>query len=129
MSRPIIDYQRARSLGFPARPRPGQIVYDPRTRIAWKWYDDNLEGLGDLGFWGALIGAVATLGTSLLGGGGKSKKEAEQLKQANDQLAQQNAQLQAALDAKSKEFNLQKFMKKNGAIIFIGIAAVVLLKK
>lgn len=102
--------------GFPADPKPGQWVVDTKGTV-WMWYPpDALGGLGDLGFWGALIG----LGTSLVGGlfgGNKSKKEMEQAKQI---IEQQQAQI-AALEAKQKAS--QGFLTKKN-VILIGFVLV-----
>lgn len=79
----VLSEEGAARRGFPDDPRPGERRIDPVSGEVFTWFEEE-NGLGDLGFWGALVG----LGSSLLGGlfgGGKSKQQLEQAKQTIEQ--------------------------------------------
>ncbi len=82
-----LSYGEGLRIGLPAKPRRGQAVRDTATGVTYVWIDE--PGLGDLGFWGALLGAVAGPLASLFGGGGPKPDNA-----ARQQLQQQQGQLQ-----------------------------------
>jgi hypothetical protein len=111
--------------GFPPTPRPGQIVRDTAGTV-WQWFPDEGGQLGELGFWGAILGAATGIIGAFKGSGDKKKlQEAEQI------IQQQQAYIQQleAQPKKSAGINLKKFMKKNGAILVIGLVAYMMLKR
>lgn len=76
--------------GFPINPAPGQRIVDPQTGLVFTWMGAG-EGVGDLGFWGALISAAIGIGTSLFSGGGK--KEAQKALAEQDAIIKQQQQM------------------------------------
>jgi hypothetical protein len=94
-----LDYHTAVSVGFPRSPRTGQRIVDSRG-VVWQWFDDD-SGLGALGFWGALVSAIAG---PILGGifGKKSDDSARQALQQQQQYLDQLKQAQAGNEASNK---------------------------
>lgn len=121
MARPIptiqgrLSYGDGVRLGLPRHPQRGQAVRDTATGITYVWIDE--PGLGDLGFWGAFVTAIAGPLLGLFGGGGPKPDNA-----ARQQLQQQQGQitgLQQQIDSMSF------FDKKTIFIVaLLGLAAV-----
>lgn len=81
-----ISYADGVRIGLPKQPRRGQAMIDRATGITYIWIDE--PGLGDLGFWGALLGAVAGPLLGLFSGGPKPDNAArEMLQQQQGQIA------------------------------------------
>ena len=121
-----IDRQRAKELGFPEHPAPGQIVID-RSGMVWRWpRTESGYGLGDLddlGQWESLVG----LGVGLFGKLFGSSKEDQQKKAAIQQLTAQNAQLQVAIaQEQASPFHMSKMWL---ALIAVGVVAFVAMKR
>lgn len=92
-----LDYSRAVALGFPTRPKPGQMVKSNDGRV-WVWPHDEGQGLGDLGQWVEAIGLGVSFFSKLFGGGPKPDNAA---RQALAQQQQQMSHLQEQVDEQS----------------------------
>jgi len=124
MALAILETKSALDRGAPLYPRPGQRWTDPKTGITFEWMQpEDVDGLGDLGFWGALLGAVSGV-AGLFGGGGKKEKqqlaEAEQVIRQQDEIIRQQ---QAIIDKP----RLGKWIKKNTGLVVFGIGALVIM--
>jgi uncharacterized protein HemX len=122
----IMDNYTAARRGFPRNPSPGMRVRDPKTGLVFEWIEPE-GGMGDLGFWGALLSAGVGLVGGLFGGGKKEKQQLEQAKSIIEQQQQQMAEMQAQLE-KRGSFNLTKFIKKNQLFLVALLGALVLMK-
>lgn len=100
-----LDYQNALRYGFPTAPHHGETVLDTKGRV-WVWIDAPQAGMGDLGFWGALISAVAGPLLSLFSGGGDKQKQ--ELMQGIQQQQQQIDQLSQAVAAEQASGKIDK---------------------
>lgn len=116
----ILTADAARRYRFPDDPKPGQVIRTRDGRL-WMWFPPGVfdGNLGDLGFWGALIGAASSIFGGVFGGG-KDKAA----RQAVEEQQQQIAQLQQQVG--------DLYAKREGAIgkktlMVIGFAALGLL--
>lgn len=109
-----LSYGDGIRIGLPRHPRRGQAVRDTATGITYVWIDE--PGLGDLGFWGALLGAVAGPLLGLFGGGPKPDNTARQM------LQQQQGQITGL----QQQIESMSFFDKKTIFIvaLIGLAAV-----
>lgn len=120
----VLSHQTAIKRGFPVHPRAGERVVDPSTGLTFTWVEE--DGLGDLGFWGALVGAISGV-SSLFGGGKKGMKEVGQtLKSQQDLIAAQQQEISRITKAQEesaaktvfriKQKELPKYLLLVGAV-------------
>lgn len=117
----MMTAQGAHRRGFPPRPQPGQKVFS--DGVFWVWYpldepQEGLSGLGDLGFWGAFVSAVAGPIMGLFGGG-KGDKEA---RQAIEQQQSEIDRLKEELAAKPDSIWNKKTLTIAGLVIIGAMA-------
>lgn len=117
--------QGAVKRGFPMNPRPGQSVqYGGKI---WVWFPPPVAtGLGEdfdgLGFWGALVSAVAGPVLGLFGSKKKGVSEAEA--QAAVDRARLEEQLKAAQQPRGAEAIFNKKTLPYWTILILGFVAL-----
>jgi hypothetical protein len=116
-----IDYATATRFGFPASPRPGQLVRD-RSGKVWRWFGDD-SGLADLGFWGAIIGAATGIVGAFKGSSDKKKQQEHERQMMELQLKQQEMQLQMI------EAQKLKLGKREIFLIALGLMGLMFMTK
>ena len=124
-----ITPQGAAKRGFPARPHEGQRVIDPVTGVVFKWMG-NSDGLSDLGFWGALIGAVT--GVASLFGGGKNKQAEAAIQEQQQVIAAQQKQIESLKEAQLRQERktiLRIDQKSLPLWLAVGVGAYLMLSK
>lgn len=72
-----LSHEAAKRRGFPSPAVARQVDY---AGMRWEWVPPERAGLGELGFWQALIG-LATGVMGMFGGGGKKAQQALDAKQ------------------------------------------------
>lgn len=121
----LMTAQGAIRRGFPSSPTPGQAIrYDGKV---WVWFPPQIfeTGLSDfdgLGFWGALVSAIAGPVMGLFGGKKKGVSEAEA--QAAVERARLEEQLKAAQQPRGAEAIFNKKTLPYWTILILGFVAL-----
>lgn len=115
-----LSYGDGLRIGLPVQPRRGQAVRDTASGLTYVWIDE--PRLGDLGFWGAFISAIAGPIMGMFAGGGPKPDNA-----ARQMLQQQQGQIGAL----QQQIDTQSFFDKKTIFIvaLLGLAAVFAFKK
>lgn len=99
-------------------------LINPQTGAAARWVGAGPSGLGELGFWEAIVGGI----TSIFGGGSQAKVQTEQIRAQRDiEIEQQKTQQETVKRAFKAVTKQSKFQSNILMIAVVGFVAIILI--